>query len=213
MIVANDSDGTTTATNLGIAVNGAVTSVNSGDMHLRVVSMNTQLADLNGGGGVAAGTVTLTDSTGKTATLTVDSSMQTVGDVVNAINRLGVRAGLGISAGLNTTGDGILLTDSAGGSGTIGSRGDSTTAADLNLLGHHGHAGPPSTAQRRKPSPWPQRFPPDLGSEINNLNAGVTASIINDGSSNPYRLLLTSTNRERPARWSSIPRGWAPPCR
>ena len=82
MIVANDSDQTATATKLGIAVNGAVTSVNSGDMHLRVVSMNTELSSLNGGGGVAAGTVKFTDSTGKTATLTVDSSMQTVGDVV-----------------------------------------------------------------------------------------------------------------------------------
>ncbi len=134
MIVADDADKTTTATKLGIAVDDAVSSVNSGDLHLRTVSMNTALSSLNGGGGVADGTVTFTDSTGNTATLTVDSSMQTVGNVVNAINRLGL-GGLEITASLNRTGDGILLTDTAGGSGTMSvAEGDSTTAADLNLL-------------------------------------------------------------------------------
>ena len=134
MIVADNADKTTTATKLGIAVDNAVSSVNSGDLHLRTVSMNTALSSLNGGGGVADGTVTFTDSTGNTATLTVDSSMQTVGNVVNAINRLGL-GGLEITASLNRTGDGILLTDTAGGSGTMSvAEGDSTTAADLNLL-------------------------------------------------------------------------------
>ena len=57
--------------------------------------------------------------------------MQTVGDVVNAINR----SRLSFQAGINTTGDGILLTDTGGGSGTLSvSEGNSTTASDLNLL-------------------------------------------------------------------------------
>ena len=132
MIVADDhatpATQVGTATRLGIAVDGAVNSVNSGDLHLQTVSTSTLLSSLNGGAGVAQGTVSLTNSTGKTATLTVDSSMQTVGDVINAINNLG----LGIQASINSTGDGILLTDSAGMMSVA--EGNSTTAHDLNLL-------------------------------------------------------------------------------
>ena len=131
MIVANDSgDAPQTATKLGIAVNGAVTTVNSGDMHLQVVSLNTQLSSLNGGAGVAQGTVNFTDSNGKTAALNVTSSMQTVGDVINAINLLG----LSFQASINTTGDGILLTDTGGGNGTLSVSKEFHQASDLNLL-------------------------------------------------------------------------------
>ena len=92
------------------------------------------MPSLNGGAGVALGTLTFTNSAGKTATLSVDSSMQTVGDVINAINSLSAN-NLDIQAGINSTGDGILLTDSSGGSGTLGvAEGNSTTAHDLNLL-------------------------------------------------------------------------------
>jgi flagellar hook-associated protein 2 len=193
MIVANDSDRTTMATKLGIAVDSDVSSVNSGDMHLRVISMNTELSSLNGGAGVADGTVKFTDSTGKTATLTVDSSMQTVGDVVNAINRLGVTAGLNITASLNSTGDGILLTDTGGGSGTMSvAEGDSTTAADLNLLQTASGATINGTMTHTIPLTSSDSLD-DLVTAINNLNAGVTAAVVNDGSSNPYRLTLTSS--------------------
>ena len=195
MIVADDADRTGTATKLGIAVDGAVTAVNSGDLHLQVVSMNTPLADLNGGGGVADGTVAFTDSAGHTATLTVDSSMQTVGDVVNAINQLGVGTGLGIAASINATGDGILLSDTAGGSGTLTvAEGSSTTAADLGLIGSNVQSTRTTidgtTTQTISLAAGDSLQ--TLESDINNRNAGVTASIISDGSSNPYRLLLTS---------------------
>lgn len=195
MIVADDADGTGTATALGIAVDGAVTSVNSGDLHLQVVSMNTPLADLNGGAGVADGTLTLTNSAGQGATLTVKSSMQTVGDVVNAINKLGVGTGLDITASINATGDGILLTDTAGGGGALTvAAGSSTTAADLGLIGSNvqstGTTINGTTTQTINLAAGDSLQ--TLVSDINSRNAGVTASIINDGSSNPYRLLLTS---------------------
>jgi flagellar hook-associated protein 2 len=197
LIVANDSgDQTDTATKLGIAANGAVTSVNSGDMHLQVVSLTTQLSSLNGGAGVAIGTVQFTNAAGKTATLSVTSSMQTVGDVVTAINKLG----LGITASVNATGDGILLTDTSQGTGTTTvAEGTSTTAADLHLL-----QTASSATQSGKPvqlinGSMTQTLTltatdtlSSLVTKINNLDAGVTASIINDGSNTPYRLSLTS---------------------
>ena len=204
MIVADDRSDTSaqagSAARLGIAVNGAVNSVNSGNLHLQTVSMNTLLSSFNGGAGVAQGTVNLTNSSGQMATLTVDSSMQTIGDVINTINSLSQANGLDIQAGINSTGDGILLTDSSGGPGVLNvAEGNSTTAQDLNLL---------QTA-----SPATQNSQPvqvidggmthtiklaagdsleDLVTNINKLNAGVTASVVNDGSSTPYRLSLTS---------------------
>ena len=67
--------------------------------------------------------------------------MQTVGNVVNAINRLGVTAGLNITASINSTGDGILLTDTGGGSTPM-------TAAE-GELGHGRRFEPAANGQRQ----------------------------------------------------------------
>ena len=59
--------------------------------------------------------------------------MQTIGDVIDAINR----STSGVHAAINSTGDGIVLTDTANGSGTLSvTEGNSTTAHDLGLPGH-----------------------------------------------------------------------------
>ena len=130
------SDGTNTAVALGFATaagpgSSSTGMLNSGDMHLRTISTNTLLSSLNGGGGVATGSFTVTNSAGVAATINVTSTTQTVGDVVNAINRNAT----GIVASINSTGDGILLTDTANGNGKLSvTEGSSTTAHDLNLV-------------------------------------------------------------------------------
>ena len=193
MIVADDpGDQDSTATKLGIAVNAAVSSVNSGDLHLQTVSMNTALSSLNGGAGVAQGTFQLTNTLGVSATVTVDSTMQTVGDVVNAVNRLN----MGVQASIDSTGDGILLTDTNNGSDSLTvAEGNSTTAADLHLIqtvpsGQTARTIDGSTTQKVKLVAGDTLS--DLETKINSANVGATASILNDGSSNPYRLMLTS---------------------
>ena len=193
MIVANDpGDQDSTATKLGIAVNAAVSSVNSGDLHLQTVSMNTALSSLNGGAGVAQGTFQLTNTLGVSATVTVDSTMQTVGDVVNAVNRLN----MGVQASIDSTGDGILLTDTNNGSDSLTvAEGNSTTAADLHLIqtapsGQTARTIDGSTTQKVKLVAGDTLS--DLETKINSADVGATASILNDGSSNPYRLMLTS---------------------
>ncbi|HOM18212.1 MAG TPA: flagellar cap protein FliD N-terminal domain-containing protein, partial [Thermoguttaceae bacterium] len=86
LIVAN-GDATNTADKLQIAVNAAVHSVNSGDLHLRIISQNTLLSTLNGGGGVAKGQFYIKDSSGRTTTIDLRSSnIQTIGDVIRTIN-------------------------------------------------------------------------------------------------------------------------------
>ena len=194
-----NSDGTNTAVKLGFATASGPGSsstgvLNSGDMHLRTISTNTLLSSLNGGAGVADGSFTITNSAGVTSTVSVTSSMQTIGDVINAINL----HAKGVQAEVNSTGDGILLTDAAGGSGKLSvAGGSSTTAGDLNLLA-------PTAAQVN--GAWTINGSTthtitlaagdsltDLVNDINKAGGGLSASILNDGSSSPYRLSLTGT--------------------
>ena len=196
LIVASASGGKT-AQELGLATNAAVSSVNSGDLHLQVMGGDTLLSSLNGGSGVATGTVSITDSTGKQATLNLTSSMQTVGDVMQAINRLD----LSVQAKINPTGDGIELVDTGGGSVKlqVAEGGSGTTAADLHLLGtgtsqqvNGASAQVINGSTISSVTLASGDTLSDLVSKINALNAGVTASIFNDGSSLPDRLELTS---------------------
>jgi flagellar hook-associated protein 2 len=183
-----------TATELGIATNAAVTSVNSGDLHLQIIGAGTLLSSLNGGAGVTTGNVTITDSTGKQVTLDVTSDMQTVGDVIQAVNQLDSN----VMAQINSTGDGIELVDTGGGSGQLQvAEDDSTTAADLHLVGTGQQVSGTTTQTISGTTTNSVTLAAgdtlsDLVSKINALDAGVTASIFNDGSSLPDRLELTS---------------------
>jgi flagellar hook-associated protein 2 len=197
---ANDgsSDGLATAVKLGFATAsgpGASSSgvLNSGDLHLRAVSQNTLLSSYNGGAGVAPGSFQITDSKGNVSTIQVTSSDQTIGDVISAINR----GTSGVHAAVNSTGDGIVLTDTANGSGTLSvAEGSSTTASDLNLLTAETTVGGTQTingSTTRTITLKAGDTLTDLQNDINSLSAGLSAGIITDGSSNPYRLSLTST--------------------
>lgn len=118
LIVAN-ADGSNTATQLGLVVNGTVSAVNSGTLRRQTISRGTQLSSLNGGAGIALGDIRITDSDGitKVADLnTFGDEAKTVGDVIDAINGLTN----GVEARINDAGDGILLVDTAQGSSTFG---------------------------------------------------------------------------------------------
>src|SRR5207302_2778263 len=100
---------------------------------------------------------------------------------------------------LNATGDGFDLVDQAGGAGqlTVGELGGHT-AAGLRILGT-GTTGPGGKSQidSRVGTAITVAASDTLASlaaKINAANAGVTATIIDDGTSfSPNRLLLTST--------------------
>lgn len=193
LIVADGGDGLTTAQRLGIDVDEAVNSVAGGDMHLQVVSRNTKLAALNGGQGVAAGKFTIIGTSGKSGTVDLtDEDVQTVGDVIDAVNRLDI----GVVAEINDTGDGILIRDTDQGSGTISIlEGSSTTAGDLNLLGGVVEVERDGTTYKAVDGSMTYTITldaddtiSDLKDKINDLGIGATASIFNDGSSTPYRL-------------------------
>jgi flagellar hook-associated protein 2 len=195
MIVADDGT-TETATNLHIGVNDNVTSVNSGDLHLQVVSLNTRLADLNGGAGVAKGTLTIQDTTGTQAVLDLrGSDITTLGDVVKAIDLLSLQ----VRAEINATGDGIRLVDTAHGASPLKViAGTGTTAADLHL-----NRDPASVDIGGVATPVIDGTTTysialsgtdtltDLKNKINDIGSGVTAAIFSNGN-NQYRLSLGS---------------------
>lgn len=196
LVIADVGPGTTAA-QLGIAVNAAQNSIDSGSLGLQFVNLSTSLATYGPGGtALPIGLISITDSNGAQSTLNVTSSIKNIGDLQQAI----ATATSGkVVLQLNATGDGFQLVDQAGGSGqlTVSELGG-TTAAALHIRGT-GTTGPGGHSQidSRVGTAITVAATDTLASlaaKINAANAGVTASIINDGSSfSPNRLLLTST--------------------
>lgn len=197
MIVANGSDETTTADKLGIAVDAAVDEVSSGDMHMQIVSEHTKLSDLNGGRGVANGTFTIVSTSGKQGKVDLSGGdIETISDLIDAIDNLEIR----VTAEINETGDGILIRDldNAGSELRI-IEGNGNTAADLHLLGDATEIERNGRTYKVIDGSMTQTITleeddslEDLQDKINELGAGVNASIFNDGSNRPYRLSLAS---------------------
>ncbi len=133
-LVISDSGATTSATALGIVNSSSVASVGSGALGRQILGEATLLSSLNGGQGITASDITITDSNGVSANIdlnTVGSEAKTIGDVIDAINGA---TSIGVTASINTTGDGIIITDTALGTQTLGVKDvNGTLAADLNL--------------------------------------------------------------------------------
>jgi flagellar hook-associated protein 3 FlgL len=109
------------------------------DLGVRSLGPDSPLTQLNLGQGVRAANgpdFRITDSSGVGFDVDVTGT-GTIQDVLNAINAAAGLAGAGVTASLATTGNGIVLTDTAGGAGTLGLTplGFSQAAADLGLTG------------------------------------------------------------------------------
>ncbi|QDS98326.1 flagellar filament capping protein FliD [Adhaeretor mobilis] len=118
LTIAN-ADGSTSVESLGIQVDDAVDSVNSGTLNRQTLSEATLLSSLNGGEGVKLGDIRVTDSDGVASAADLNGAGNeavTVGDVIDAINSLAAS----VTARINDTGDGIVVVDEAGGVGSLG---------------------------------------------------------------------------------------------
>ncbi len=153
------------------------------------------LSSLNGGNGVFAGSIRITDRQGLAFTVDLSQSTDTrIYNVINDINGAASGAGSALVASLNATGDGILLT-SASGSGTIKVEEVSggTTAKDLGLLGSSSTATLDGSFEKTLTVGASDTLE-TVRDAINAMGIPVTASIIMDGSPTaPYRLNLTGT--------------------
>ncbi len=170
--------------------NATGSGISSGDEHLRYISENSPVAALSGGGGFNAGKISLTDGKGQTATVDL-SNASTVGDVLKAINNSGVA----ISARINDTGDGILLTQTSGtGTGSVKDLDSTQTAESLGIAGSFSSGKLDGTLLKTVNVVATDTLS-TLSQKINNAGNGVASAIINDGSdSSPFRLSLSSRN-------------------
>jgi len=184
----------TSAAALGIAGTFTTTETDSGvNLQRKYVSLDTSLSSYNNGAGVALGQFQIQNSTGAVTEIDLtQGTYTTIGDVIKAINSKNA----GVTASINSTGNGIALTDTAAGSGTltVSDLNGGTTAANLNIAG-------PATgkvingAEQKTIAVSATDTLATIQNKINQLGFGVTASIVNDGSSGaPYRLSLTAVN-------------------
>ncbi len=179
------------AVDLGLALN-AEGELASSDLHRQYVSENSLLSELNFGKGITYGKMTIQDSRGGLAVITLNSSLhKTVGDVLKEINS---QSAIQVQARINATGDGIELVDLAEGGGTllVGEVSGGTTAASLGLNGTVVDNVMTGSFTKVIEIEGDDTLD-DLVTKINKAGVGVTASVLNDGSSfAPYRMVLGS---------------------
>lgn len=183
------------AEHLNLAGSHAASSVDSGNLQYRYITLSTRLDALK----ITRGKFTITDSNGVSGTVDLTQGNEiTIADVLTEINS----RGLAIHARINDTGDGILIEDHGAGVVKLKVEEDgSTTARDLGLLGEAKEAGQDLNGSfERTITIGENDTLNDLVKAINDANISVTASIINDGSAgSPYRLSLSSKESGRSA--------------
>jgi flagellar hook-associated protein 2 len=166
------------------------------------ISEATLLSSLKGGAGIDVGDFKITGTNGVTRAVDLDKIgdvATTVGDVIARINAL---EGVGVQARINDRGDGIVLIDTAGGSGKINvtNVGSGTTAADLRLAGTSVETdfggvlkqAIDGTATAIVTIDADDKLS-DVVEKINALDRGVTASILNDGARQRLSLSVGET--------------------
>lgn len=198
-LVARSLDGVTPVTLSDVSgdfaatfgLNQTAATVRGGNLQRQWISENTLLSSLNSGRGTSTGTIRITNSQGAQHEIDLGSA-KSIKDVIRIIND----AEAGVTASINGNGDGLLITDTATGSGTMKIADVSgATARDLNILGD-------ATAGAINGS-YEVTIDLNAGTSlqevVTRLNASrgspVQASILNDGTAvSPYRLQLNARN-------------------
>lgn len=195
------SSGGTTAEDLGIdgTFGTTTTTIKGSNLHRAYITQNTLLTAYGGGKGVAQGKFSITNSAGASYNVNITSSQITLGDVIKQINS----SVNGVTASINANGTGLLLTDTAGGAAKLKVEDiDATTATDLNIKTTATTTTIDGSMEKTITVDANDTLS-TLQTKINELNFGVTASIINDGTGGtPYRLSLTAKNSGRAGRVS-----------
>jgi len=199
--------GADTAASLGISA-GAVSSgiVNGKDLGRAVIGTGTLLTSLISGGSFSAGTMRITDATGQVKTVSYDPKVnKTVGDLLNQINSVG----LAVTASINSTGDGILIKDTAA-PGTGGAKikvedTKGTMAKELSIAGTASGTGTDNKidgTSRKTITLTATDTLQGLVDKINSSGGSVKAAIVQTGSGvTPYQLSLFSSTSGRDGRF------------
>jgi flagellar hook-associated protein 2 len=177
------------ADGIGLAQTGS--SIQSHNLQRQYVSEATLLRELNAGRGISRGKLKITASNYASGTVDLTSpSIQNVRDVIEAINKLQI----GVTARVNDTGDGLLITDTAGGAGRMKIEEDGGTVAhSLNILGQANDNGQIDGSFEFKLEIGGSDTLESLATRISSETTLATATVLNDGTGMaPYRLSIAS---------------------
>ncbi|RME40652.1 MAG: hypothetical protein D6788_02870 [Planctomycetota bacterium] len=200
-IVVEDVSGSAAA-DLGLAgihTDPTDNTVRGGNLQMQYLSRQTRIEDLNDGRGVALGTFQITDSAGNVHVIDLSTArIETLGDVIDTINR---RTPDTLTARINDTGDGILIEDTSGGSGTLSieDRDGGRTAQDLRIAGtaREGETVIDGSFETRIEIGASDTLD-EIARKINDSAAPVSASVIQGGEGlTPFSLTLTSQRSGR----------------
>lgn len=184
-----------TAQSLGLVGSTSQTSLGGANLQLQYVSETTSVSDLNNGNGIGTGEFRITNRDGDIVSVNISENQTTVGDVIRIVNIAGESSG--IEARINDTGDGIVIVDTTGGVGKLAiSDRDGVVARNLRLLGEAVDDGGNQIidgSYEFKIDVDADDTLDDVVAKINSSGAGISATVINDGSSsNPFRLSVSS---------------------
>lgn len=196
-VVIADVTGSTAA-QLGIAGSFDLTAttgdVRGANLQRQYITRQSGVTKLNAGAEIVPGTIRIVDSLGVTHAVNIAAGLKTVGSVVDFINSVTADT---LQARINDGGDGILITDTSGGTKplTISDEEGGSTAAGLHI------AGTAKAGQNYIDGSLEARIeigPADtlrsVAGKINAAGGGFSAAIVNDGGAqNPFSLTLSST--------------------
>lgn len=196
--IAN-ADATNSASKLRIDQAVEASSIDSGSLAKQYITRNTLLKDWNQGVGLSLGSFELTDSAGVRSGLNLNAlKPNTIGEVIDAINALSI----GIEARFNETGDGLLLVDTAGGTGKliVADVGNGKSAKQLGIAGTATEKliGAETVqvldgSRTIRIETTDETTVAELTEKLNSLdNSPLNASLLNLGSEEGVRLLLNS---------------------
>lgn len=193
-LVIQGTVGDDTAAALGISTgpSGVASGVISGNTQRRYISEGTLLSSLNGGEGIGTGTIEIVGSNGTVTNITIDSSVRTIRDLIDKFG-----ANDGIETRINDNGDGLLITGSGGVaieisdvSGTVAQDLRIAGLADLDGAGNQINGSFETTVEFETTDTLN-----DAVRKINESNAGVSVSVLNDGSgARPFRLSIVANS-------------------
>ncbi|MEM1165591.1 MAG: flagellar filament capping protein FliD [Planctomycetota bacterium] len=159
------------------------------------VGLQQQLSDFRGG--IGEGTIRITDAAGAVAEININEGVTTLKDLVD---RISSNTTINVTARINDTGDGIAIVDD---NGLFGSNSSiliedvsGRVARDLRLEGEFTSDGTSLVADGSFQTVVTFDSTDtldDVVQKINNSDAGVGVTVLNDGSEfSPFRLNLTS---------------------
>ena len=183
-----------TADNSGNSSGG---KISGGSLGFKYFTRDTLLADLNQGAGFKRGNISITNSDASSFDVNLGGvDVTTLGSVIDTINAASLAGSYHVTASINSTGDGLLITDNNGGNISVSEKGTAGTAKSLGIIGSSS-SGSIDGSFKKTINVTADYTLKDLQTAINALGINMSASIINDGTSDPYRIVLASTKSGR----------------